>query len=123
MHKKNHSEKQNALRQGYTLTILCFFYVIFLFDAGARSASQRLRADVENLVTQSANDMWSAWSNSNTSLQQRVTETTDAHAKLQSHLAKTMQEIYDQEKHIMGLKKAIRDKEAPLKVRGGFRDK
>ena len=27
-----------------------------------------------------------------------------------------MQEIYDQEKHIAQLKKAIRDKEAPLKV-------
>ncbi len=83
---------------------------------GARSASQRLRADVENLVTTCANDMWSSWTNSNTSLQQRVTETTDAHNKLQSHLSKTQQEIYDQEKHISGLKKAIRDKEAPLKV-------
>ena len=46
-----------------------------------------------------------------------MTETTDAHNKLQSHLAKTQQEIYDQEKHIAGLQKAIRDKEAPLKVR------
>ena len=43
-------------------------------------------------------------------------ETTDAHNKLQSHLSKTMQEIYDQEKHIQGLRKALRDKEAPLKV-------
>lgn len=83
---------------------------------GARSSSQRLRADVDNLVTTCANDMWSAWSNSNTALQQRVTETTDAHNKLQSHLAKTQQEIYDQEKHISGLQKAVRDKEAPLKV-------
>ena len=32
----------------------------------------------------------------------------DAHNKLQSHLSKTMQEIYDQEKHIEHLKKAIR---------------
>ena len=47
---------------------------------------------------------------------QRVAETTDAHNKLQSNLSKTMQEIYDQEKHIAQLKKAIRDKEAPLKV-------
>ncbi len=29
-----------------------------------------------------------------------------------------LQEIYDQEKHIQALKKAIRDKEAPLKVCG-----
>ena len=47
---------------------------------------------------------------------QRVAESTDAHNKLQSNLSKTMQEIYDQEKHIAQLKKAIRDKEAPLKV-------
>ena len=40
--------------------------------------------------------MWSAWNNSNTSLQQRVTESTEAHNKLQSHHSKTMQEIYDQ---------------------------
>ena len=31
-------------------------------------------------------------------MQQRVTETTEAHNKLQSHLSKTMQEIYDQVK-------------------------
>ena len=43
-------------------------------------------------------------------------EQTDAHNKLQSHLSKTMQEIYDQEKHIEAIKKALRDKEAPLKV-------
>ena len=63
---------------------------------GARSNSTRLRADVDNLQTQCANDMWSAWNNTNTSLQQRVTESTEAHNKLQSHLSKTMQEIYDQ---------------------------
>lgn len=78
--------------------------------------SQRLRGDVDNLVTQCANDMWSSWTTTNTSLQQRVSECTDAHNKLQSHLSKTMQEIYDQEKDISHLKKAIRDKEAPLKV-------
>jgi tektin-3 len=40
--------------------------------------------------------MWSSWNNTNTALQQRVHETTDAHNKLQTHLSKTMQEIYDQ---------------------------
>ena len=60
--------------------------------------------------------MWSHWNNTNMSFQQRITESNDAHNKLQSHLSKTMQEIYDQEKHIEALKKAIRDKGAPLKV-------
>ena len=71
-------------------------YGKFPLFVGARSNSQRLRADVDNLQTQCANDMWSAWNNTNTSLQQRVTETTEAHNKLQSHLSKEMQEIYDQ---------------------------
>ena len=86
-----------------TTKILCDSYISnknsygkFLLFVGARSNSQRLRADVDNLQTQCANDMWSAWNNTNTSLQQRVTETTEAHNKLQSHLSKEMQEIYDQ---------------------------
>ena len=65
---------------------------------------------------QCANEMWSHWNNTNMSFQQRITESNDAHNKLQSHLSKTMQEIYDQEKHIEALKKAIRDKGPPLKV-------
>ena len=65
---------------------------------------------------QCANEMWSHWNNTNMSFQQRITESNDAHNKLQSHLSKTMQEIYDQEKHIEALKKALRDKGPPLKV-------
>ena len=82
----------------------------------ARSATQRLMAEVDNLVTTCANEMWSHWNNTNINFQQRIQETTDAHNKLQSHLSKTMQEIYDQEKHIEALRKGLRDKEAPLKV-------
>ena len=60
--------------------------------------------------------MWSHWNNTNMSFQQRITESNDAHNKLQSHMSKTMQEIYDQEKHIEALKQAIRNKGNPLKV-------
>ena len=92
----------------------------FLFHfrvlVAARSASQRLRGEVDNLITQCANEMWSHWNNSNMTFQQRISESTDAHNKLQSHLSKTMQEIYDQEKHIESLKQAIRAKGNPLKV-------
>merc|ERR1712066_93330 len=70
-------------------------------------------AEVDNLITTCANEMWSHWNNTNISFQQRIQETTDAHNKLQSHLSKTMQEIYDQEKHIQALRKGLRDKEAP----------
>ena len=82
----------------------------------ARSSSQRLRGEVDNLITQCANEMWSHWNNTNMAFQQRIQESTDTHNKLQSHLSKTMQEIYDQEKHIEALRKGLRDKEAPLKV-------
>jgi len=83
---------------------------------GARSQSQRLRGTVDGLVTSCANDMWSHWNQSNRNFQQRITETTDTHNKLQSHLSKTMQEIYDQEKHMDGLRQSIRAKGNPLKV-------
>jgi len=82
----------------------------------ARSATQRLMSEIDQLITNCANEMWSHWSNTNMSFQQRITETNDAHNKLQSHLSKTMQEIYDQEKHIEALKQALRDKGPPLKV-------
>ena len=49
-------------------------YISFQFTishiTGARSSSQRLRGDVDNLITQCANDMWSAWNTTNTALQQ-----------------------------------------------------
>ena len=73
-------------------------------------------SEVDGLITHCANEMWSHWNNTNMSFQQRVTETNDTHNKLQSHLSKTMQELYDQEKHIEALKKALRDKGPPLKV-------
>ena len=87
--------QQNTKNNNNTKVCLILTYGPPLF-LGARSNSTRLRADVDNLQTQCANDMWSAWNNTNTSLQQRVTESTEAHNKLQSHHSKTMQEIYDQ---------------------------
>ena len=53
------------------------FYISLQFTisrlTGARSSSQRLRGDVDNLITQCANDMWSAWNTTNTALQQVIT--------------------------------------------------
>merc|ERR1719431_1546001 len=68
------------------------------------------------VLSHCANEMWSHWNSTNMSFQQRIAETNDTHNKLQSHLSKTMQEIYDQEKHIEALRKALRDKGPPLKV-------
>ena len=68
------------------------------------------------MITSCANELWSQWQNTNMAFQQRVAETSEAQNKLQSHLARTLQEIYQQEKHIEALKKALQDKEPPLKV-------
>ena len=83
----------------------------------ARQESHRLREQVDSTITESANSMWRSWNESNDALRTRIAETTEAHTRLQYHLSRTKQEIYDQEKHIWALKRAIRDKEAPLKVR------
>ncbi|CAH2224143.1 tektin-1 [Pelobates cultripes] len=52
----------------------------------------------------------------NFALKIRVNETKDAKNKLEVHLAKVMDEISSQEKNIEHLKKAISDKEGPIKV-------
>ena len=82
----------------------------------ARQESHRLREQVDSTITESANSMWRSWNESNDALRTRIAESTEAHTRLQYHLSRTKQEIYDQEKHIWALKRAIRDKEAPLKV-------
>ena len=57
-----------------------------------------------------------SWNSTNAALEQRISETRVAKDNLDTHLAKTNQEIKDQEKEISTLTKALRDKEAPLKV-------
>jgi peptidoglycan hydrolase CwlO-like protein len=64
--------------------------------------------------------MHNSWNATNSALQQRISETRVAKENLQGHLEKTNQEISDQEKEINTLTKALRDKEAPLKVRYNF---
>ena len=52
----------------------------------------------------------------NTELCRRMQQTMDARNKIQSHLSGTLQEIFDTERSIELLKKAIEDKINPLKV-------
>lgn len=49
-------------------------------------------------------------------LTRRIRETMDAKNKIQHHLSGTLQEIFDTEKNIELIKKAINDKINPLKV-------
>ena len=84
--------------------------------SGARSQSQRLRSKVDDLLNTEHNSLQQTWGDTNTSLQQRIAETTSAHTNLRSHLSRTMQEIFDQEKHMDQLQASIRNMGPPLKV-------
>ena len=50
-----------------------------------RNTSQRLRAEVDGLIASTHQDMWTAWSNSNTSLTHRAGDTNDTRNKLLAH--------------------------------------
>lgn len=81
-----------------------------------RGKSAQLRSDIENLINTVATQIWDAWSNTNNALARRAAETLEAKSKLQMHLHKVQQEIFDIEKNIELLKKGIMDKSNPMKV-------
>ncbi|CAM6032023.1 unnamed protein product, partial [Sphagnum compactum] len=81
-----------------------------------RARSSQMRSDAEALINACATQIWDCWSNSNNSLNKRASETMEAKSKVQLHLHKTQQEIFDVEKHIDLLRKAVSDKSNPLKV-------
>nr|CAD7574103.1 unnamed protein product [Timema californicum] len=81
-----------------------------------RSKSQQLRSDIDNLINACANEIWNAWNATNNGLTRRSSETLEAKSKLQMHLHKVQQEIFDVEKNMELLRKAIMDKSNPMKV-------
>lgn len=81
-----------------------------------RAASRDLRNKMENCLGQCSNEMWKQWNNVNVGFTERIKQSTEARNKLQSHLSKELQEVFNMEKNIEMLKKAIADKEAPLQV-------
>ncbi|KAL8591073.1 hypothetical protein ACOMHN_032638 [Nucella lapillus] len=81
-----------------------------------RACSERLRGEIDSTLRHCANEMWNNFNSVNNSFNTRIRETSDARNKLQAHLQKTMQEIFDMERNINLLRKAIQDKENPMKV-------
>lgn len=81
-----------------------------------RAKSAQMRSDSDNLINACANAIWDAWANTNNALARRAGETLEAKSKLQIHIHKIQQEIFDVEKTIELLRKAIIDKSNPLKV-------
>ncbi|XP_064007844.1 tektin-3 [Pogoniulus pusillus] len=87
-----------------------------LLSQSERAASAKLRDSVENLLVVTANQMWRQFNAGNVAFANRIAETADAKSKIQTHLAKTLQEIFQVEMNIEAIRKAIRDKGPPLKV-------
>ncbi|XP_044309871.1 tektin-3 [Varanus komodoensis] len=81
-----------------------------------RTASSKLRDDIETLLVVTANEMWNQFNRANVAFTNRISETADAKNKIQAHLAKTLQEIFETEMTIEAIRKAIRDKGPSLKV-------
>ncbi|XP_016101811.1 tektin-3 [Sinocyclocheilus grahami] len=87
-----------------------------LHSQSERAASHKLRDEIEFLLNATSNEMWNQFNSVNVSFTNRISEMADTKNNLQAHLAKTLQEIFQTETLIGALKKAIRDKENPLKV-------
>ncbi|KAG8034740.1 hypothetical protein G9C98_007816 [Cotesia typhae] len=81
-----------------------------------RAKSVQLRAEAESLVNRVSREIWESWTYSNNALARRSSEMLEAKSQLQQHLHKVQQEIFDVEKNMEVLRKAIADKSYALKV-------
>ncbi|KAF2893041.1 hypothetical protein ILUMI_13135 [Ignelater luminosus] len=81
-----------------------------------RGKSTQLRSDIENLINAVSSEIWDSWSSTNNALARRAAEILETKSKLQMHLHKVQQEIFEIEKNMELLRKAIQDKSNPMKV-------
>ncbi|XP_034119582.1 tektin-3 [Drosophila sulfurigaster albostrigata] len=81
-----------------------------------RAKLSQLRSDSQNVVNAVASSVWDFWNNTNNALDRRSQEMAGAKNRVQLHLQKVQQELFDMEKHLFLLQKAIQDKSNPLKV-------
>ncbi|NXF74182.1 TEKT3 protein, partial [Sclerurus mexicanus] len=81
-----------------------------------RATSAKLRASTESMLMGTADEMWRQFSKVNDAFTGRITEIANAKSKIQTHLAKTRQEIFQIETKIQVIQKTIKDKEVQLKV-------
>ncbi|XP_054046550.1 tektin-3-like [Rissa tridactyla] len=81
-----------------------------------RAASAKLRDNTRNLLEVTANEMWCQFNRVNVTFTSRIAETADAKSKIQTHLAKTLREIFQMEMNMEAIQKAMRDQGPPFKV-------
>ncbi|KYQ48378.1 Tektin-3 [Trachymyrmex zeteki] len=81
-----------------------------------RAKSHELRNDIDNVINAVVYEICEAWAETNKALNRRVAEMLEAKEKLQMHLHKIQEEIFDVEKSIALMQKTIADKSPVLKV-------
>lgn len=81
-----------------------------------KTSSITLRAAIDGILKQTADDMQAQCNAVDVAFQERVAEMKDAKTKLEQHLDKVQGEISAQEKNIIELKRAIEDKNGPMMV-------
>ncbi|CAI9726145.1 Hypothetical predicted protein [Octopus vulgaris] len=81
-----------------------------------RASSKHLCSEINTLLQICCSDMWQQWNMTNQALTDRIKELATAKNRLQTHLSKVLQEIFDMNKSIEYLKKSIQSKQAPLQV-------
>lgn len=81
-----------------------------------RALSAQQRSTAEALINAVNSAVWNHWNDTNNALNKRSSEMCEAKNAMQLHLHKTQQEIFDIERNIDLLRKAIQDKSNPLKV-------
>ncbi|KAK2584912.1 hypothetical protein KPH14_002508 [Odynerus spinipes] len=81
-----------------------------------RNISCQLRTSIEALLSNVSQEIWNSWSSTNNALAHRTSELLEAKNKLQQHLQKVQQEIFDVEKNLELMHKAIADKSHAIKV-------
>ncbi|XP_074429642.1 tektin-3-like [Larus michahellis] len=81
-----------------------------------RAASAKLRDNTRNLLEVTANEMRCQFNRVNVTFTSRIAETADAKGKIQTHLAKTLREIFQMEMNMEAIQKAMRDQGPLFKV-------
>ncbi|XP_011863986.1 PREDICTED: tektin-3-like [Vollenhovia emeryi] len=81
-----------------------------------RAKSRKLRNDIDSAINTVGYETCEAWAETNKALDRRIAEMLEAREKLQAHLHKIQEEIFDVEKSMVLLQKIIADKSPALKV-------
>ncbi|ESN91809.1 hypothetical protein HELRODRAFT_70335 [Helobdella robusta] len=81
-----------------------------------RKASRELRNKVEEMLTITAERLVTAWNNVNSAFSDHIEELEKAKYKIQAHLSKILEEIFNTETSIELLKKSIEEKAPYMKV-------